>query len=206
MEGPRFHVFKILLFTGTWSSWTNTPCSATCGGGVRNRTRTCTGGTCSGIKANINQACNEQDCPAPAPCPPMAQMAQLQTGNFVAYSAEKMRFDQAGQYCEGLDFTVASITNAGDYAGVVWFLGVKNKLFHYFPSIYYFILFFLPKENYVKEGAWVDVSNPISSSSACSSASDCNNKLSDSAGKPISTDQAYGDVVATAGILRSFKI
>ena len=50
------------VFKGTWSSWTTSSCSNTCGAGIKIKTRTCPEGrVCDGL-AQATLACNEKDC------------------------------------------------------------------------------------------------------------------------------------------------
>ena len=51
---------------GAWSEWSTGPCSVSCGGGTRNRTRVCTppkfgGAACVGA-ALVSEACNPENC------------------------------------------------------------------------------------------------------------------------------------------------
>ena len=58
-----------IVVNGGWSSWINTPCTATCGNGVVKGTRTCTnptprngGKTCSGA-SKATTSCKVKECP-----------------------------------------------------------------------------------------------------------------------------------------------
>ena len=59
--------------TGGWGSWSSfSPCSSTCGGGTRTRTRECKdssngGAECPG-EASQTETCNTEECPYPHSC------------------------------------------------------------------------------------------------------------------------------------------
>ena len=60
--------FNSSIVHGGWSSWKQSPCSKTCGGGIVQFTRTCSnptpscgGASCRGISV-IEEACNEFCC------------------------------------------------------------------------------------------------------------------------------------------------
>ena len=59
--------------TGGWGSWSSfSPCSSTCGGGTRTRTRECKdsasgGAECPG-EPSETEACNTEECPYPHSC------------------------------------------------------------------------------------------------------------------------------------------
>merc|ERR1712218_578702 len=58
---------------GGWGSWSSfSPCSSTCGGGTRTRTRECKDSTDGGAEcpgeASQTEACNTEECPYPHSC------------------------------------------------------------------------------------------------------------------------------------------
>ena len=59
--------------TGGWGSWSSfSPCSSTCGGGTRTRTRECKdsaneGAECPGDSSQT-ETCNTEECPYPHSC------------------------------------------------------------------------------------------------------------------------------------------
>ena len=63
-------IFNGLAIDGKYTEWKESECSATCGGGVITKTRTCTnpapqhgGKDCSGLgPAEMTLSCNEQEC------------------------------------------------------------------------------------------------------------------------------------------------
>ena len=59
--------------TGGWGSWSSfSPCSSTCGGGTRTRTRECKDSTDGGAECpgepSETEACNTEECPYPHSC------------------------------------------------------------------------------------------------------------------------------------------
>jgi hypothetical protein len=50
-------------FWKSWSSWSS--CSVSCGGGLKHRSRTCSGNSCSGDSRD-SETCNDQACPVPS--------------------------------------------------------------------------------------------------------------------------------------------
>ena len=59
--------------TGGWGSWSSfSPCSSTCGGGTRTRTRECKDSTDGGAEcpgeSSETEACNTEECPYPHSC------------------------------------------------------------------------------------------------------------------------------------------
>ena len=62
-----------LASTGGWGSWSSfSPCSSTCGGGTRTRTRECKDSTDGGAECpgepSETEACNTEECPYPHSC------------------------------------------------------------------------------------------------------------------------------------------
>merc|ERR1712218_581488 len=58
---------------GGWGSWSSfSPCSSTCGGGTRTRTRECKDSTNEGAEcpgeSSQTEACNTEECPYPHSC------------------------------------------------------------------------------------------------------------------------------------------
>ena len=65
--------FLELESTGGWGSWSSfSPCSSTCGGGTRTRTRECKDSTDGGAEcpgeSSETEACNTEECPYPHSC------------------------------------------------------------------------------------------------------------------------------------------
>ena len=67
----RSSIYTVVPVDGGYTEWSDWgECSATCGGGVRTRLRTCTnpsskdgGKNCDGLEpADEREACNEEDC------------------------------------------------------------------------------------------------------------------------------------------------
>jgi hypothetical protein len=98
---------------GKWSAWIDTPCSVTCGSGVRKRYRSCEGPycggeDCKGIK-EIEEVCHEEPCRScvlPSPSPGVQFHAKpgtvdFKNGEVLEYSCTK-----------GFDFTFDTETKA----------------------------------------------------------------------------------------------
>ena len=56
-------VINYILYVSAWSKWGAwSECSYSCGGGIRQRSRTCRGGTnCVGLRQE-EEGCNTQQC------------------------------------------------------------------------------------------------------------------------------------------------
>ena len=70
LSNLKKHFFNGLAIDGKYTEWKESECSATCGGGVITKTRTCTnpapqhgGKDCSELgPAEMTLSCNEQEC------------------------------------------------------------------------------------------------------------------------------------------------
>ena len=63
MVNHKFCLAALVFYE--WSSWSDSPCSVTCGDGVRTRTRTCESRCADVSPTDLTETkvCNEAECP-----------------------------------------------------------------------------------------------------------------------------------------------
>ena len=61
----KYACFMFYSFLKAWSGWGSwSVCNYTCGGGIRQRTRSCRGGTSCVGKREEEELCNAEQCPS----------------------------------------------------------------------------------------------------------------------------------------------